>query len=78
MVSWRSRQRSSASDTSSTQTGWKRASTPASGITGNTDCSAANRLRKLSPAPKITDGRSTLSSSGAACRIASASALLRR
>ena len=36
-----------ASATSSTHTGWNRASAPASGITGNTACSAANRLRKL-------------------------------
>ena len=64
--------------TSSTQTGWKRASAPASGSTGNTDWSWANRLRKRSRSPKMTEGRRIVRSSAAAFSAASPRALERR
>ena len=59
-------------------TGWKRAALPASGINGATACSVAKRLRKRSSMPKITEGRSSVSSSAAWRSTVSPSVLLRR
>ena len=67
-----------ASATSSTHTGWNRAAAPASGITGKTACRRANRLRKRSPAPNMTDGRSTVTSRPATRSAASPAAFERR
>ena len=78
MVAGRSRLRTMASATSSTQTGWNRAWAPASGISGATTCSFANRLRNWSCAPKMTEGRNKVRSSGAARSTASPAVLLRR
>ena len=78
MVDASSRQRAIAHATSSTQTGWKRAAAPASGTTGKSDCSEANRFRKRSRSPKITDGRSTVRSSPAPRSTASPRAFERR
>ena len=64
--------------TSPTHTGWNRASAPASGSTGSSRCSRANRLVKRSCAPKITDGRRMRRSSPLARHTASPAALLRR
>ena len=50
------------SATSPTYTGWKRVRAPASGITGAKRMSLANRLRKRSSRPKITDGSTIVQS----------------
>ena len=78
MVESSSSERTTASATSSTQTGWKRASAPPSGMMGNSDCSEANRLRKRSRSPKITDGRRMVRSSPAARSASSPRAFERR
>jgi len=43
--------------TSPTHTGWNRACGQASGSSGKRRARPANRLRKLSPGPKTTEGR---------------------
>jgi hypothetical protein len=78
MLSARSRLSATVAATSSTHTGWKRASAPASGKKGAIAAILANRVRKESPRPKITEGRNSVRSRPASRSAASPSALERR
>ena len=78
MLSRVSRQVTRARATSSTHTGWNLAAARTSGITGNRRCSAANRLRKRSCSPKMTDGRRIVHASPGTERIACSPAALER
>jgi hypothetical protein len=78
MLSRRSRQATTARATSSTHTGWNLAWAPASGMSGKRRCSDANRLRKRSRSPKITDGRRMVQPRPWAARTASSPPALER